>query len=53
MPCYDHRDHDTDCSYAREDERQKCRHNSDVAELLCALMKKIECTGYFIMTQAK
>lgn len=40
MPCYDSRD---DPSYVRAETeheiRRDCRHNSDVAELLCWLLK--------------
>lgn len=37
MPCYDSRDSST---YAVEEARKTFRHNSDVADMLCNLLKK-------------
>lgn len=48
MPCYDSRDHDGSCCEAT---RIDCQHNSDVAELLCAVCK--DCERYGVPLSAK
>lgn len=39
MPCYDSRN---EPDYVRAEARREFRHNSDVAEMLCWLMVKIQ-----------
>jgi len=44
MPCYDGRENERQvlCTYEHEDRiRKDCRHNSDVAELLCWTLKNM------------
>lgn len=38
MPCHDTRN---EPSYVAEEVRRDCRHNSDVAELLCSTMRSM------------
>jgi hypothetical protein len=45
MPCYDGRENERQilCTYEHEDRiRKDCRHNSDVAELLCWALKNMD-----------
>lgn len=44
MPCYDGRENERQVLVTYEHEariRKDCRHNSDVAELLCALLRQM------------
>lgn len=48
MPCYDGRENERQvlCTYEHEARiRADCRHNSDVAELLCGVMKQLALHG--------
>jgi hypothetical protein len=46
MPCYDGRDTGERVSDAVESARREFRHNSDVAELLCAQCRALEQLGH-------
>ena len=42
MPCYDSR---SDVEFSEQKARERFRHNSDVAELLCGLCQQLESRG--------